>query len=425
MNNMLIGFVIIVGVIVVSSIFNEKKLHVPDDIALLIFSTILGVLLLICRKFGFLTNLVNVITNIKFDNYLLECTLCFMIFAGASKIHFNKFIENMVPISLLAIFTTITSSLIYGGMFYLISMLLGVELNIWICLLLGIIISPTDPIAATGILSKLGLSKSVISTIEGESLLNDGIGVALFVFVKGIITNGVGENFFFLMFKEIMGAFAVGMVISFVLFKLVKVTNKPIIHILISLLDVSLSYVICEHFGFSGVIASVICGMYFSYEMNKISRWKTVVDAKNLYEDFWHIIETLLNSVLFVLVGFSIISMEFTPYILILIPIAVILNLIARGIGVLVSTLLLKKKRIPSKYNLKEFVMLLTWTGLKGGMSLALALSVKNILSEESFLILLNSTVIIILFTTIIQGLTTNKVYNYIEKIKEKRIEGV
>ena len=419
------SFVVIVGIIVISSVYNEKKLHLPHDIALLLFSAILGIIILIGKRFGLFDELISMMPNIKLNNFLLECTLGFMIFAGASKVHFNKFIDNIVPISLLAIVATIISSLLYGVIFYLVGNLLGFNLDFWICMLLGAIISPTDPIAATGILGKLGISKSALSVIEGESLLNDGIGVALFVFIRGIILNGSVENFLFLMFKEIFGAFAVGIIISFVLFKLVKMTNEPIIHILISLLDVSLSYVICEHFGFSGVIASVVCGMYFSYGMNKIKRWKEVVDSKELYEDFWHVIETLLNSVLFVLVGLSIVSMNLNLEILMIIPIAILLNLFARYVGVSISTMFLKKEKIPSKYSFKEFVMLSTWTGLKGGISLALLLSVKDELPEIAYLILLNVTIVTILFTTIVQGLTTNKVYKYIEKIKEKRIEEI
>ncbi len=425
MENLLVGFSIIVGIIVVALILNEKKIHIPSDIALLIFSSIIGIIILILNKYGIFIGHIDTVLNIRLDNFLLECTLCFMLFAGASKVRLNKFVKNIVPISLLAMITTIASSIIYGGMFYLVCYLLKLDVSIWICLLLGVIISPTDPIAATGILGKLGLSKSMISVIEGESLLNDGMGVALLIFVKGIITNGVGENFLILIFKEIIGALVVGYLISFILFKLLKMTNEPILHILISLLTVSLSYIICEHFGFSGVIASVVCGMYYSYELNKIKRWHEVVDSKELYEDFWNIVENLLNSVLFVLVGISIGSMEFSIYTLIFIPIAIILNLVARFLGVAISTKFLKKNKIPSKYSFKEFVLLLTWTGLKGGISLALVLSVRDILPNDIYLILLHVTTITILFTTIVQGLTTNKIYKHIENIREKRIEEI
>lgn len=423
MENILLSFALIIGVIVVASIINEKKIRMPQDIALLIFATLISIILLICNKFGIFPEIIGIISNIKFDSFLLECVLGFIIFASASKIHFNKFISNIIPISFLAVLSTMISVLTFGGLFYLISLCFSFKLDIWICLMLGGLVSLLDSNIVLHPLQKLGLSKNVVSIMEGESLLSDGSAIAIYIFAKSMATSGVGENFLLLIFKEIICALIVGYVISFILFKLVKMTNNPIMHILISLLDVSISYVICEHFGFSGVIASVICGMYFSYQMNKISRWKEVVDSKKLYEDFWHVIEVILNSVLFVLVGFTIISLEVSKYILIIIPVAIILNLISRSLGVSVSTIFLTKKNIVSRYSFKEFVTLLTWCGIKGGASLAFVLTIKDILAKETYLIMLNTTTTIIFFTMIVQGLTAGNVYKYIEKAKEKRIE--
>ena len=422
MENVLIFFVFIVGIIVVTSIINEKKLHIQHDIALVLVSFIISVIIIVLQKFDILKGLFNIdyIKNFKFDSFLLECTLCFMLFAGASKVHLNKFINNAVPIAYLSIMTTIISSAVYGIIFYGINVLLGLNLDIWLCILLGCIISPTDPIAATGILNKLGMSKSLLSVIEGESLFNDGIGVSLFIFVSSIIENGSTENFFLLMFKEIFGAFAIGIIVSWLLFKLIKLTNEPIVHILISLLTVSLSYVLCEHLEFSGVIASVVCGMYFSYQNKKIYRWKEVVDEKELYNDFWNIVENLLNSILFVLVGFSVFSMDFNSTTLILLPVAIIINLLTRAIGVGTSTALIGKKKIPSRYSFKDFVLLMTWSGLKGGVSLALVMSTKGLITDSQYMILLNVTMITILFTTIVQGMVTKNVYKYIEKKRDE-----
>lgn len=426
MESILTGFAFIVSIIVISSIINEKKLHIQKDIALIIFSFLLSFLFLIIYKLGIFNideNIVNTFKNTKLDTFLLECTLCFMLFAGASKVHLNKFVKNMVPIGALSIIATIFSTIIYGILFYFISTLLKLNMGIWPCMLLGALISPTDPISATGILNKLGISKSVTSVIEGEAMFNDGIAVTLFVFISSFIKNGVVENILFLMLKEIVGAVAVGFIISYLLFKLVKMTNEPIMHILISLLDVSLSYVICEYFGFSGVIASVVCGFYFSYQNKKIERWKKVVDSKELYNDFWEIIENLLNSVLFVLVGLSVFSIELNLMTLILIPLAIILNLISRYIGVAISSTLIGKKNIPGKYTVNEFVTLLTWSGLKGGLSLALALTTVSFLETETYEIIITTILVTILFTTIVQGLIITKIYNHIENKKEKMLE--
>lgn len=422
MENILLFFVFIVGIIVITSIINEKKLHMQQDIALVVVSFIISVIVLVLQRFDILKDWFHIeyIKNFKFDSFLLECTLCFMLFAGASKVHLNKFMNHAVPIAYLSIMTTIISSVVYGLIFYGVNILLDLHLDIWICVLLGCIISPTDPIAATGILNKLGMPKSLLSVMEGESLFNDGVGVSLFVFVSSMIENGSTENFFLLMFKEIFGAFAIGMVVSWLLFKLIKCTNEPIIHILISLLTVSLAYVLCEHLGFSGVIASVVCGLYFSYQNKKIYRWKEVVDPKELYNDFWNVVENLFNSILFVLVGFSVFSMELNGTTLLLLPIAVIINLITRAFGVGTATALIGKKKIPSRYRFKDFVLLMTWSGLKGGVSLALVMSTKGMITDSQYMILLNVTMITILFTTIVQGMFTKNVYQYIEKKRDE-----
>ena len=140
-----------------------------------------------------------------------------MIFAGASKLQFSKFISNFKSISILSLLTTIINSAIYGLLFYGLNYLLNIHISISVCFLLGCIISPTDPIAATSILNKLGLPKGISSVIEGESLFNDGIGVALFVFVQNVITNAKNENFLWLIGKNLFGAIIIGLVTSFIL----------------------------------------------------------------------------------------------------------------------------------------------------------------------------------------------------------------
>ena len=426
MEGILTIFVFIVGIIVITSIINEKILHIEQNIALVMFSFLFSIVAIVISKIGFINfdeRLLNVIKNSNLDSFLLEFSLCFMLFAGASKIHLNKVVKNMIPIAALSIIATLISSIFYGFLFYIISLLFKMNLNIWICMLLGILVSPTDPISATSILNKLGLSKSVISVIEGEAMFNDGIAVALFVFVKSIILNGSTENIILLLLKEIFGATIVALIVSFLFFKLVKHSNEPMIHILISLLDVSLCYVLCEYLGFSGVIASVVCGMYFSYQNKKIERWKAVVDSKELYNDFWEIIEHLLNNVLFVLVGLSLLSIELNKIVFILIPLAIALNLITRYVGVRTAIFLIGKKNIPGKYNLGEFSKLLTWSGLKGGLSLALAFTTKEFLLSNEYQLIINVVMITILFTTIVQGLIVSKVYEGIEKKREKNIE--
>ncbi len=339
-----------------------------------------------------------------------------MIFAGASKIQFTKLVSNYKSISMLAILTTILSSMIYGVLFYTVSTVFKIGLDLATCFLLGSIISPTDPIAASSILNKLGLPKGISSVIEGESLFNDGIGVALFAFIQNIITNAKSQNFLWLVTKNISGALVIGLFSSFILFKLTKKTKEPNLHILISLMNVSFCYVICEHFGFSGVIASVVCGIYFSYQNKKCERWKKVVDSNNLYIDFWNTIDELLNSVLFVLIGLTAFIIPINYKIIWIIPTAIIVNFISRYVSVFISGVILGDDNIPNKYSIKDFTKLMTYTAMRGGVSLALAFSTNAFINEKEYNIILNATLITILFTTIVQGMLIPVVYKGIEE---------
>ena len=425
MENILSIFVFIVSIIVLTTIVNEKTIKISNNIALLISSFCISIVFGLLTKFSIIDSEFIIFTSLNklsLDKLLLEGVLCFMLFAGASKLQFSKFVSNFKSISILSLLTTTINSAIYGAIFYGIARGLRMPIDILTCVLLGCIISPTDPIAATSILNKLGLPKGVSSVIEGESLFNDGIGVALFIFVKNIITNANNENFLLLVGKSLFGSIIIGLIISFLLFKLTKQTKDPNLHIIISLLDVSMCYVICEHFGFSGVIASVVCGIYFSYMNKKSERWKMVVDSNNLYIDFWNIIDEVLNSILFVLIGLTACIIPINAKILWLIPVAVIVNFVSRYLSVYSTCLLLREKNIPNKYKIKDFTKLMTFSALRGGLSLAMALSVSSVLEGDEYIIVLNVTMITILFTTIIQGLLIPYVYRRIESRRNGKL---
>ena len=420
----LLLLVILLSLIVVIKVINNRFFHMPSDIALVAFSLIVGIILVAPGKLGLWQWDVSFITEIDLEHFLMEGVLCFMLFSGASKVHFSKFISNIKPIMLLALLTTLLSSAFYGVMFYLFSRIAQLPMDFWTCVLLGCIVSPTDPIAATSILNKLGLSKSVTSVIEGESLFNDGTGVVLFVFVKSMVGAGAQESFIVLLGKEVLGAFAVGTAVSYVTFQLFKRTKDPVQQILISLVNVATVYILCEHWGFSGILASVVCGMLYAYLCDRIKREREVYDHEHLYESFWDIICDILNSILFVLLGLTAFSNPFSKYVLLLIPAAIVISLAARVFGVTVSSLIVGRNSLPSNYSLTEFVELMTWSALRGGLSLALVLGCNDFLQGETYLILLNVTYFTVFFTILVQGLTTGKVYLAIEKRKlERNIE--
>ena len=380
--------IVILVYIVVIGILNEKIFKIQSDIALVMFSMLSAFAFLIISGIFHIDDIrtsVSRLGSFGFENYLMNGVLCFMLFAGASNVNMRKFKENIRVISLLALLTTMVSAAFYGILFFAVAWVFGIDMDLATCVLLGCVVSPTDPIAATGILSKIGLSKNVCSIIENESLFNDGTGVALFIFVKSLVMENGDSDFFIIMFKEIFGAFVVALGISFLLFKLMELTRDPHKYILISLLDVSLVYYICERMEFSGVIASVVCGIYFSWAYSGMERRAMVIDPRGLYKDFWEIIENLLNSILFVMIGLMVFNIEISRYLPIILPAAIIICVVARAVGVLASTLLNGIKNIPGNYDLYEYVSLMTWTALKGGLSLALAMSTKEFLSQDIY----------------------------------------
>lgn len=422
--NILLFLIILLAFIVFIGIINERIFHIQSDIALILFSLIIALILALARVLFPTTPLNDFIDNLGefgFEEYLMDGVLCFMLFAGASKVNMGKFKQNLRPICLLALLTTLISSFLYGAIFFLIASAFNIPMDIWMCILLGCVVSPTDPIAATGILNKIGLSKNVCSVIENESLFNDGTGVTLFIFVRSIIIHSSDSNFAKLMLQEIVGAIAVALIVSFILFRLMELTRDPIRYILISLLDVSAVYMICEHMGFSGVIASVVCGMFFSYSMDKMERRVKVIDNREYYEDFWEILESMLNAVLFVMIGLLMLNLNISPYIYILVPASILVIVFSRAMGVFVSSIL-TGKHIPGNYNLVEFTTLMTWSALKGGLSLALAIGTAEYLSPEINDVFMNVTYLTIFFTVLVQGLTVKKVYFALEKHKANRI---
>ncbi|MCR4598115.1 MAG: sodium:proton antiporter [Acetatifactor sp.] len=426
MEHVLATLLLILFLVVFISILNEKTIKISNDVALVLFSFLIAAVLKVLEATGLMHfdgTIIGSIENMNFQEFLMDGILCFMLFSGASGVNFNRFVKNIKSISLLALLSTVLSSFIYGGIFYLLNLALGLGFDIWLCILLGCIVSPTDPIAATSILKKAGLSKNVSTVIEGESLFNDGTGVAVFVAIKNIVNNVSDLSFPVLMAKELLGAILIALTLSFLMFKLLRATNNPMLHILISLLDVVAAYVICEELGCSGVIASVVCGIYFSRMMAKHEAWHKVVDPKDWYEDFWHIADTLFNSILFILIGFAVMNLPHHNFILILVISAIVINALARFFGVGISALIIGKKKIPNRYSVKEFTTLMTWSALKGGLSLALALGTKEFLPETSYHIVLIVTSVTMYFTIVVQGLTTQKVFAMVEKWKAARIK--
>lgn len=415
MNYFLPYVVGIMLLIVVLGFFNERETKITYEIALMLFSAVIGaILLIICQvtKDHDTTALIDSIINFDLEDYLMKGVLCYMLFSGSCHMKLRDFAKQKRQITVLSIFATLFGALLYGFAFYLISYVLHLGLSLPVCLMFGSIVSPTDPIAATSILNRFNLPEDISFLIESESLLNDGVGVALFVCFSGLATATGGQGFFAVFFRELFGAVLVGMVVTalcfFVFYKTKDVTRQ----IFVSILAVSSAYLLCEIFDFSGAIASVVCGVLFSALRNRFEargrEWKL-----QEYDVFWNVADNLLNSVLYVILGLSFIEIQRTPYVILVSVGAILCNLIGRGGSVWLCTWFMGP--IPSGYNRKNFIKLMTWGGLRGALCIALAMSTKPMIPDETYRVILGGTYAIVAFTTIVQGLTMPGVYKRIK----------
>lgn len=417
MNTFLINTVILLALVVTLGYLNEKVTRFPDEIALMMFSIVIGGVLVISGiAFQGTESAMKFLSGLKYfdlEKFLMEGVLCFMLFAGSCHMRLLDFKTHARTISLLAVAATFLGAVFYGLLFYGAGKLIGLSMTLPVCLMFGSIVAPTDPIAATSILKKFNLPSDISFIMEGESLLNDGVGVALFVFFSGMVTAQKSGGFFQVMAKELLGAVLVGIFVTTVCFYIFRHTKDEARQIFASLLAVSLSYLLCENFEFSGAIASVVCGVLFS-ALRNYREFKGEALSLEQFDNFWSVLDTLLNSVLYVMLGLSFIHILQMPHVLVLSLAAILANLIGRAGSLGISVLFTGP--LPDGYDKISFIKLLTWGGLRGGLSVALAMSAGSMVDENTCNIIMGGTYAIVFFTTVIQGMTMPRVYQNIQK---------
>ena len=406
--------VILLLLIVLLGFFNEKVTKFPYEISLMLYSVVVGIGVLILASVIRDASVSEIFENLQVFNlegFLMEGVLCFMLFAGSCHMRLLDFKKHARPITLLSIGATLLGAIFYGVLFYAGASLMGLPFTFPVCLMFGSITAPTDPIAATSILKKFNLPKEISFILEGESLFNDGVGVALFVCFSGMVTMQENGSFLAVMGKELFGAVLVGIVVTALCFPIFAATGEGNRRIFVSLLAVSMAYVLCEHFGFSGAIASVVCGILFSALRNHREQKGKPMELQE-FDTFWEILDSLLNSILYVMMGLTFVHILQMPQVLLISCLAVIFNLIGRFSSVGLSTLFAGK--LPNGYDKLNFTKLLTYGGMRGGLSIALAMSTRGMVSIETYNIILGSTYAIVFFTTVVQGLTMKRVYQKI-----------
>ena len=396
----------------VFTLINITVLKLPSTIGLMLIAMALSVIILLSGLFiPHLTDVaVHIMEEFDFKEVLLHVMLSFLLFAGALSIDLSKLMEERIPILVLATFGVLVSTFIIGFLMFEVFQWVGYPVPLMFCLLFGALISPTDPIAVLALIKKANLSKNLEIKIAGESLFNDGIGVVVFLTILGIAelgTDSIDAADVALLFgQEVIGGLGMGAILGLIGFKLLDYIEND--HVELEVL-VTLSLVMggnrfAELIGVSGPLAMVTMGLFIGNE----GRSEKLAQATGEYVyKFWHLLDETLNAILFILIGLEmiVISQTYKPDYLAIGIIAVAVVLFARFIGVSIPIGLMSHVRNFEKGT----IAILTWGGLRGGLSVAMALSLPDELLGEYKDLIVATTYSVVLFSILVQGLTIGK----------------
>ena len=405
---------ILVCLAAVFGFINVKFLKLPNSIGLMLITILfsLGVLALSAFDDTLLIAEKEIITSIDFQTVLLDVMLSFLLFAGALHTNFEQLRVQRWPVLVFSTIGVLVSTFLVGTIIYFVLQIIPLQVDYIYCLLFGSLISPTDPIAVLGILKKAGAPKMLEAKIVGESLFNDGVGVVVFLTIFKIASSGTGEvnpvEILELFGTEVLGGIFVGLVLGFLTYKLMKSIDDYDIEVIITLAAVMGGTAIAHHFHLSAPLAMVTAGLIVG---NDTVRTSTMSEITETYVDkFWELVDILLNTILFVLIGMEMLVLTFKGDFVIAGLMAIPIVLICRYASLLVPIQFFRKKLnfVPNTN------LIMTWGGLRGGISIALALSLTDEMHRELFLMI---TYFIVVFSILVQGLTVGKV---VEKLGVK-----
>lgn len=405
-------FVVMAVLLTLTALFsyiNERLLHLEKTIGLMLLAMVLSLLVGLLSLTGAIDALDEqraLVSELDLSETLLQGVLCFMLFAGSVNVKIRLLNQEKWTIGALAMGGTLLAWLLIGSMVWGVTLLFGLDIPPVYAFLFGALISPTDPIAALAILGKAGLPDRLEAIISGESLFNDGVGVVLFTMCLAIAISPEQPTLadaVILFLREVLGGIALGMAVAFVMRRMLAGTEDFGTHLLITLGLVALGYAIAENLEVSGPIASVVTGLVIG---NAAVLTGTVALHRNV-GDFWHGIDEILNALLFVLIGMNIVLVQPVESFPAAIS-AIVICLLARMISVYLPVALLNGSGViqAETWNLTK---LLTWGGLRGGLALALALSIPKAPEKGGIIYM---TFAVVAFSIIIQGLTVGRLFN-------------
>lgn len=402
---------ILISLAAIFSYINFRLIKLPTTIGILLITILTSLVIVILGLFGLgeiHVKAAYALNRMDFNKTLMDGMLSFLLFAGALHVNLEDLSKHKYIIIILATFGIVANTFIVGSLAWLVFALVNIKLSYIYCLLFGALIAPTDPIAVIGILKKAGISKSLETKITGESLFNDGVAVVVFLILLEIATGGHEVTFkhiSFLFLEEAVGGIVFGFAVGMIAFFMLKAVDNYQVEILVTLALVMGGYALANMLHVSGPIAVVVAGLLIG---NKGRLLAMSEKTRGHLDSFWELIDEVLNAVLFLMIGMEVlvVTMKINYLIagLIMIPIVLIARFISVGVPVTLMRFL------------KEFspnaIKILTWGGLRGGISVALALSLP---AGESREVLLAITYIIVVFSIVAQGLTIGR---YVSSLK-------
>jgi len=386
---------------------NHRFLGLPTAIGMMAASLAISLALVALDWAGITRDLrqyeESLLRSIDFSNVLMQGMLSLLLFAGALHVDLKRLKAYRWPVAALAVLGTTLSTLAVGYGMWLVLPLVGLHLPLIYCLLFGALISPTDPIAVMGILKSAGAPKELELVIAGESLFNDGVAVVIFSLLLGMLASGVAptaEQATWSLVHEAGGGLLFGLLLGYATFRLLKSVDNYQVEVQLTLAAVLGGYALASRLHVSGPLAMVVAGLMIGNQ----GRALAMSDTTRRYLDmFWELLDEILNAVLFVLIGMEVLLFTFGLGELVAAGVAIAVSLLARALIVGLPVAML-----PRAFNLpRGSWKVLTWGGLRGGISVALALSLPPGSGRDTVTVL---TYGVVVFSILVQGLSIGRV---------------
>ncbi len=404
--------------VVLSALFgyiNVRFLKLPITIGLMIITIVFTVIILILSQYDdtLLLREKAFISSIDFETVLLDIMLSFLLFAGALHTNFAQLKVQRGPILAFATLGVLISTFLVGIIMFYVLQWIGLEVKFIHCLLFGALISPTDPIAVLGILKKVGAPKKLETKIVGESLFNDGVGVVVFLTIFSVASSTTGSvevaDIFSLFFVEVIGGIVLGLLLGWITYRLMKSIDNYEIEVIITIALVMGGTLLAHKFHLSAPLAMVTAGLIVGNDTVRNTAMSEVTEA--YVDKFWELIDVLLNTLLFIMIGMEMLVLTYEKNYVMAGLLAVPILLLCRYISLwLPIKFFAKRLDFVPKTNL-----IMTWGGLRGGISIALALSLSKDMNRELFLLI---TYIIVVVSIIGQGLTVGPIIKRLTREK-------